>query len=152
MDRITQRLVKKVYKKDYNDYVQDDEQPAADFAKEIRDKKVYYDMCKTANTPNTLFSYKQNHFLKYYNKCLKEGVVSLPVLFKVRDKGLTLKGYALNMGNCKSIKESITHYPDIMDSVNLTNNSVKDEELAVFLKGLLHLKELKKIIIKDNEF
>ena len=107
-------------------------------------------MCKASSVPST--QNKQNHFLLYYNKCLKEGVVSLPILFKVRDKSLTLKGYVLNRGNCLSIAESITFYPDIMDAVNLTDNSVKDEELAILLRGFANLTELRKVIIKDNDF
>ena len=79
-------------------------------------------------------------------------MVSLPILFKVRDKSLTLKGYVLNRGNCLSIAESITFYPDIMDAVNLTDNSVKDEELAILLRGFANLTELRKVIIKDNDF
>ena len=48
MKKVTDNLLEKVYTKEFNDFVQDEEALATDFANEIRQKKAFYDLCKDA--------------------------------------------------------------------------------------------------------
>lgn len=43
---ISRRLLDKVYSQDYNQFVQDSAQLTSDFACELRDKKLFVDLCK----------------------------------------------------------------------------------------------------------
>ena len=76
----------------------------------------------------------------------------LPILFKVRDKRLVLKGYGLNQGLCESLSHSLQIFPELLDGIYFTNNGISDANLATVLKGLTKLKSLKSIVIKDNIF
>ena len=49
--RVTDKLISKVYSKDFDDFVQDEEAVATQFAEEIRQKKAYYDLCRDAGSP-----------------------------------------------------------------------------------------------------
>ena len=44
---------------------------------------------------------------RYFQETKKYGVVPLPILFKVKNRRLDLKGYGLNDGNCKSFAEAL---------------------------------------------
>lgn len=80
--------------------MQDKNQNTADFAAELRDKKVYIDMCKNAGRPKMIAESRMNHMLKYHEECERRGALPLPILFKVRNKYLHLIGYGLNKGLC----------------------------------------------------
>ena len=49
--RVTEKLISKVYSEAYNEFAQDQEALAAEFAHEIRQKQAFYDMCKDARNP-----------------------------------------------------------------------------------------------------
>lgn len=76
----------------------------------------------------------------------------MPVLLRVRNKCLLLRGYQLNSGLCESLNKSFEIYPELLDSINLTNNGITDGDLAKVLNGLTKLKTIKSIIVKNNVF
>ena len=51
---VTKRLIEQVYDQNYNEYVQDKDGVAVEFARELRDKKVHYDICKTSHNTQVL--------------------------------------------------------------------------------------------------
>ena len=115
----------------------------SNYALEVRDKKLYIDLCKDAGKPKLVENSKMNYLLRYYQDCQKTGVVPLPILFKVRNKRLVLKGYGLNEGLCESLRASLQIYPELLTSINLTNNGMQDGDLAAVLKGLQQLTQLR---------
>ena len=46
----------------------------------------------------------------------------------------------------------MTIYPELLTSINLTDNGINDTDLAKVFKGLSKLISLKKIVIKHNIF
>ena len=56
---------------------------ASDFAREFRDKKIFYDLIKTSSNPQVKATNDKNHLFKYFNECKNKGVNPLPILFKV---------------------------------------------------------------------
>lgn len=66
---------------------------ASDFAKELRDKKVFYDLCKSSNNPQVRATNKNNHIFKYFSECKKNKVAPLSILCKVHNHKLQLNGY-----------------------------------------------------------
>ena len=122
----------------------------SDYALEVRDKKLFIDLCKNADKPR--LHNEMNYLLKYYQECQKRGIVPLPVLFKVRDKKLILEGYRLNAGLCESLSKSFEIYPELLDSITLDDNGISDVDLAKVLEGLTKLDDLKRIIIRNNIF
>lgn len=119
--RITDKIVNKVYDKPYDEMTNVAENIAADFAKEIRDKKVFYDLCKSSLiSPTVNATNDQNHLLKYFTNCHQSNVVALPILFKIKNKRLKLENYVLNAGVCESFAKSIEMFPDILHSIILT--------------------------------
>ena len=48
VEKVTDRLIDKVYNKDFNAFVNDEEAIGVEYASEVRDKKAFYDMCKVA--------------------------------------------------------------------------------------------------------
>ena len=93
-----------------------------------------------------------NYLLRYFQECQKQRIVPLPILFKVRDKMLTLKGYLLNDGLCRSLCQSLEIYPELLTGINLTDNGISDTDVATVLTGLNKLDKLLSITIKDNSF
>ena len=64
--RITKKLVNKVYGESYNSYVQDKEAFAVEFARELRDKKIHYDMCKTSLNTQVQEDNRKNYLFRYF--------------------------------------------------------------------------------------
>ena len=52
IDRITEKLLEKVYDDKYEEVVGKPESVTAEFAREIRDKKKFYDLCKSSLAPS----------------------------------------------------------------------------------------------------
>ena len=58
----------------------------------------------------------------------------------------------MNSGLCESLQHALTIYPELLTSINLTDNGINDNDLAKVFKGLAKLISLKKIVIKKNIF
>ena len=102
----------------------------------MRDKKLFVDLCKDAQKPKLVENTQLNPLLRYYKECVKQGSVPLPILFKVRNKCLILQGYRLNTGLCYSLEHALTIYPELLTSINLTDNGMTDGDLAKIINGL----------------
>ena len=149
---VARRLLEKVYTQEYNEFVQDKNQLTSEYAIELRDKKIFNDLCKKAQLPRLVEKDKMNYLLRYFQECQKQRIVPLPILFKVRDKMLTLKGYLLNKGLCLSLCQSLQIYPELLTGINLTDNGISDTDVATVLTGLSKLEKLQSITIRDNCF
>lgn len=152
VEKISKRLLAKVYSQEYNQFVQDKNQLTSDYACELREKKLFVDLCKDAEKPKLAESTDLNPLLRYFKECMKQGHVPLPILFKIRNKFLILQSYRLNMGLCESLQSALTIYPELLIGINLTDNGMQDSDLAKVINGLTKLHTLKKIVIKNNIF
>ena len=85
VDIITSRLAKKVYSDDFSVFVSDKNELTANYANEVRSKKLFIDLCKSSGKPKMIEYSKMNYLLKYHKDCLEQNVVPLPVLFKIRN-------------------------------------------------------------------
>lgn len=121
---ITDRLLKKVYTTEFNQFVIDKDALAADYAHEVREKKMLIDLYRTSDMPKSQEMFKVNYLLRYYQECKKRKTLPLPILLKVRDGKLVLKHYHLNTGLCESLADSLCIYPTAFHSINLTNNGI----------------------------
>lgn len=79
-------------------------------------------------------------------------MVPLPLLFKVRDKRLVLKGYRLNQGLCLSLKHALEIYPTLLTSIKLSDNGISDFDLSKVMNGIGCLESIKEIHIESNIF
>lgn len=119
VEMITERLAKKVYTNDFNVFVSDKTELTANYAHEVRNKKLFFDLCKHADKPKMVENSKMNYLLKYHQDCIRENVNPLPILFKVRSHKLVLKGYRLNDGLCQSLKHAFRLYPQLLTGIKL---------------------------------
>jgi hypothetical protein len=84
---------------------------ASDFARELRDRKVALDTYKTSGEPYLSSTRNKNHLVAYFQECQRNGVVPLPLLFKVYKQRLSLSGYTLNEGVTTSLAQAFKVYP-----------------------------------------
>lgn len=63
-------------------------------------------------------------------------VLALPILFKIQNKKLVLSEYTLNSGLCDSLASSFACMPTCIKHISLTQNGLKDAQLAVIIEGL----------------
>ena len=122
VDRITERLISKVYSKPYNEYVNDDDAMATDFADDVRKKIAFYDMCKDAQKPGVQEHNKQNYLFKYYEECQKANVHALPLFEKIKDNRLDLTGKFVNEAVCKAFAEAVKLHPSVLSEIVLEDN------------------------------
>ena len=108
---IAERLMKKAYTQEYNMYVQDPHELSAEFARELREKKLLMDLCKDSSRPRMIENSKMHYLLGYHKECMKHGIHPLPIFMKVRNGRLLLKGYQMNEGLCRSFLDSTQIYP-----------------------------------------
>jgi hypothetical protein len=68
------------------------------------------------------------------------------ILLKINSKSLNLKGYKVNIGIYKALRDAMHTFPDLIDSMILENNGMKDEvdqtgfienPLSILLEGAL---------------
>jgi hypothetical protein len=106
-------VLNKVYDKSFPEVpVNNSENVAAEYAKEIRDKKVFYDLCKNYVAPSVSATGESNPLLKFFTECQQSHVVALPILFKIRDGKLKLENYTICQGVCESFAKAIVVFPN----------------------------------------
>ena len=90
--------------------------------------------------------------IKYFYECKKKNVTPLPILFKVYNQTLQLNGYTLNEGVVQSLAEALAVYPEIIHSIQLSQNGLKDSQIALIFRAMRKLAQVKAVVIKHNEF
>lgn len=113
---------------------------------------MFFDLCKNSQKPKLEAHSKMNYLLKYHHDCMREKVVPLPILFKVRNKRLALKGYRLNEGLCESLKHAFAIYPELLTGITLHDNGIADQDLGKIFQGLGSLEIVKEISVANNIF
>ena len=63
---VTGRLLDRVYSAEFNQFVQDRNKLACDYALEVREKKLFIDICKNSERPKLVENSKMNYLLKYH--------------------------------------------------------------------------------------
>lgn len=152
VEKVTDRLAEKVYTEEFNTFVSNEKELTANYAQEVRNKKLFFDLCKNADRPKMVENSKMNHLLKYHRDCIRENVMPLPILFKIRNRRLVLKGYRLNDGLCQSLKHACKVDPDLLTSIKLQDNGISDYDMSQVMAGLGCLENLKQIWIESNIF
>ena len=153
-------MIEKVYDSSYNEYVQDKEGVAVEFAKELRDKKVHYDICKTSHNTQVLEENRRNYLFRFFQESKKQGVVPLPVLLKAKNRKLDLRSYGMSEGVARSLAAGIELWEEyqiddddeVLNQIVLDNNSLTDHSTAVILDAISKITDMNQIVIKKNEF
>ena len=68
----------------------------------------------------------------------------------VHDNTLCLQSYTLSIGHCNALARAFEYFEDFISRVVLDNCGIDDEEFAAILRGILKLKDFKKIIYRYN--
>lgn len=69
----------------------------------------------------------------------------------INNNVLVLKGYALNLGNSKALKESLLKTDTYIDGIHLENNSLTDIMLKEILEGCWRMKTIKSFVYSHNQ-
>lgn len=128
------------------------EQAVQLFARKINLQNEFFQMAKLAETPRVMSTFQNNPILHYFNGCVKEQAVILPILNRIVAKGLILINYKLNMGVCSAIGEAFSGNPKLLTSICLDNNGILDAEAAKIFQGLRKLDHVRSITYRRNEF
>ena len=62
-------------------------------------------------------------------------MLSLPILQKIVDRKLVLTEYTMNTGLCESLAAAFQVFPQCVRELSLTQNGLKDPQLAIVLNG-----------------
>jgi len=73
------------------------------------------------------------------------------VLDYVHDNTLCLQSYTLSIGHCNALAKAFEYFDDFINRVIFDNCGIDDDEFASILRGILKLKDFKKIIYRYNE-
>ena len=101
----------------------------ANYALEVREKKTFHDLIKKADLPIMAEKADENPLLKYHKDSIKQKVIPLPILFKIRNQQLILKGYRLNDGLCESLKKALQTNKELLTLIKLSDNGIADEDM-----------------------
>jgi len=92
----------------------------------VSQSKKFMELCKNAYTPKVIEQHPDPR-LSFFKSCQKSNLLPLNILQKISEKSLNLKGYKLNIDICKAIREAMRLFPELVDSITLENNGIKDE-------------------------
>ena len=121
------------------------------FARRINLRNEFFQMTKLAETPRVIATFQNNPILHYFNGCVKEQAVILPILNRIVAKSLILINYKLTSGVCAALGEAFSGNPKLLNSVCLENNGCLDSDFAKIVRGLRHLENIKSITYRRNE-
>jgi len=77
---------------------------ALKFSRMGKQQMAFYKLCKKYVYLKDTDSGKNDPRIKFFEACVKENELVLPILSKIIDNSLTLKNYKLNMGLCRAIQ------------------------------------------------
>ena len=144
--------------RDYND-IRDPE--FRQFAKHVSDKKTFFDLCKHATSPKSLEKNANDQQVQFFQSCKRNKAMPMSFLQKIQNKSLNLKGYRLTQELCKALRDATEMFPNLIDSVVLENNGIKDEigstgfidnSLSIILQALNNQTVVKKFVCVNNAF
>jgi len=124
---VSKRIHKQMGESTIKEFMNDSNSMFADFAGELKEKSSFNDMCKNSTQAAVQANNTDNYMMRYFEECTKKNVQALPILFKIKDGILKLTEYTLNDGVCSSFAEAVNWYPDIIHSISLSRNGLKDK-------------------------
>lgn len=104
-----------------------------EFAWEINDHISFVDLIRNFQNPGMQEHYADDQRFQFFKQCQNQGVVALPILFKILNKKLVLNEYTLNTGLCESLASSFSNMPGCIKQISLTQNGLKDAQLAIII-------------------
>ena len=118
--------------------------------KDLKERKGFFEFYKKRLLPK----HREERSFQddFFRKCDQEHVNPLPALNKVRNKVLSLTGYALNAGNCKALEEGLRGMDKRIRKLYLENNNCTDDMFSRILEGLRDVSSLKSVTYILNDF
>ena len=78
-----------------------------------------------------------SHQVSFIENCIKNSVLPLPLLKKLKNKKFVLENYQMNSNTAKALGKSLPYLGDEINSMSLICNSMNDEAMADILSGLV---------------
>jgi len=150
-----------VLKQGLRDYNEIHDPEFRQFAKHVSDKKTFFDLCKHATSPKSLERNANDQQVQFFKSCKRNKAMPMSFLQKIQNKSLNLKGYRLTQELCKALRDATEMFPNLIDSVVLENNGIKDDisstgfidnSLSIILQALNNQTVVKKFVCVSNEF
>ena len=114
---------------------------------------TYNKVYKDSNMPAVIEKYKDDPKVQYFNQCVyADQELFLPVLEYVHAKTLCLQSYTLSIGHCNALAKAFEYFDDFVNRCIFDNCGIDDVEMSAILKGVLTLRDFKKIIYRYNVF
>ena len=89
--------------------------------------------------------------IKFFEECMKNKALCMPIINKIVDYSLTLKNFKLSQGSCRAIAGFLELNVHGLRRLCLEHNAMKPEHLNFVLDGLFKQSFFKQLIIHDNE-
>lgn len=94
---------------------------------------------------------KNNPKFTYFNVCIKDGELALPLLAYVVNKQLTLHSYKLSLGHIEALAKTFKLQPTFVSRFLFDNCGLSDASLEHLFNSLDKLEKVTSIVVKNNE-
>lgn len=98
-------------------------------ANDIIQRYDYSVVNKGLSMPGSVDKYATNPNYKFLGICDKDKTVALPILTRVVNKQLCLRGYRLSNSHISALSKSFSFAPDAINKFILKNCGIHDAEL-----------------------
>ena len=153
MRNISRKLNNRMYTKLFKAFTEENEENVFQkFAREIRDKRTYLELCKNSVSPCISENNETNQMYRYFVECRDKKIPCLPILFKIINLKLRLDEYTMNPETTDSLAEILSNFPFVLEQVNLNRNGIKDAQMGTLINSFARLNRFTSLVIKHNDF
>ena len=107
-------------------------------------------MCKYGKSPKIIEIKDNDPSYQYFKITDQKHLPAINIFNKIVNNGLHLIGYNLNEALCEAFEASCKLQPNCITEIMLDNNGLRDQGMAMVLRGLNGLSVVKKIVIKNQ--
>ena len=121
------------------------------FISTIHNQSEFYELAKNVNSPLVFGKSTFDPRTSFYNKCQTSMQVALPILARIKNKVLRMKGYQISNGLAQAMGQAFELYGDIIEKLYIESSGTNDEMLSVILAGLTKQKNFKTLAYKKSK-
>lgn len=100
------------------------------YARQVNLQHEFFQICKFADDPRIQRDLETNPVMQYFQTCRQNNALSLPILNRISGKVFPLLNYRISESICASLKEAFKSNKNLLNSVVLVNNGLKDGDFS----------------------
>ena len=145
-------LNQKSLKLPFEEYALQEENAMKTVANDIIERVDYNTVVSQYSNPASIEKYASNPKFAYFQICVKDCDLAIPLLAKVVNRQLSLVNYQLSLGHVKAFCKTFDFNQEFVCKFLFDNCGLSDTHNQIFLTSMDKLEKVTDLVFKRSEF